>query len=129
MITDEQIWPDPASRPPAAMRQEIRREAELVTAEDIAGYPNLERWYAPYFVAQCRVAHRLETATREQTPDLHRRVAKLERWVGQGGGLIKAIGTAMGQTHRELDDARIKAQCDLDIRLARLTARVKAANA
>jgi hypothetical protein len=113
--TDNDIWPDPAGRPPPALRAEIRRVAQdEVTEQDIESL-NFAPWFSKFYVAQGIVQARRDAAKAEPPPapaadpeelrQLRRRVAKLERMVlGEKAIMLKAIGTALGETHRKIDD-------------------------
>jgi hypothetical protein len=116
--TDNDIWPDPGGRPPRKLRAEIRRAAQTeVTEQDIEGL-SFAPWYAKFYVAQGIVRARMDAAKTEprQAPaadaelqTLRKRVAKLEQGLlTEGGWFVKAVGTAIGEVHRELED-RIKA--------------------
>jgi hypothetical protein len=121
--TDNDIWPDPAGRPPCELRAEIRRVAQdEVAFEDVeASGLTFAPWFSRFYLAQGIVQARLDAAkTARPTPppapatdpeelrQLRRRVAKLERMVlGEKAILLKAVGTVLGETHGELED-RIK---------------------
>ena len=120
--TDNDVWPDARERPPLAMREEIRRIARIeVTEEDIESL-GFVPWYAKFYVAEQRVRARMDAAKAalpappsapaadpEELQQLRRRVAKLERMVlGKNAVLLKAVGTAIGRSRREIED-RVKA--------------------
>jgi hypothetical protein len=117
--TDNDIWPDPAGRPPLAMREEIRRVAQNeVTEEDIESL-SFAPWYAKFYVAQGIVRARMDVARTEPSPapaldpgelqQIRRRLAKLERMViGENATLLKAVGTVLGEAHGEIEQ-RLKA--------------------
>jgi hypothetical protein len=107
---DHDIWPDPADRPPPAMREEIRRIArDEVTAEDVeASGLTFAPWFCRFYLAQGIVRARMDTAKTEprQAPAaepaelqaLRKRIAKLEQGLlTEGGWFVKAVGTAIGE--------------------------------
>jgi hypothetical protein len=114
--TDNDIWPDPGGRPPPVMRKEIRRVAQdEITVKDVqASGLTFAPWFSRFYLAQGIVRARMDAAKAEPSPalaaaeelrQLRRRVAKLERMVlGEKAIMLKAIGTALGETHREIDD-------------------------
>jgi hypothetical protein len=119
---DSDVWPSAAERPPPEQRAEIRRVAQdEVTEQDIESL-SFAPWYAKFYVAQGIVRARMDATKMEpkveprQAPaaepaelqQLRRRVTKLERMVlGENAILLKAVGTALGETHAELE-GRIK---------------------
>jgi hypothetical protein len=119
--TDSDIWPDPAGRPPPAMREEIRRVAQdEITFEDIeASGLTLAPWFCRFYLAQGLVRARMDAVKTEPPPasaadpeelrQLRRRIVKLEKGLlTENGWFVKAVGTAIGEVHGELE-GRIKA--------------------
>jgi hypothetical protein len=119
--TDNDVWPDPAERPPLAMRAEIRRVAkDEITFEDVeASGLTFAPWFCRFYLAQGIVRARMDAAKAEPRPapasepaelrQLRRRVAKLEKGLlTENGWFVKAVGQAIGEVHGELED-RIKA--------------------
>jgi hypothetical protein len=115
---DHDIWPNLADRPPPAMREQIRQVAQdEVTEQDIEGL-TFAPWYAKFYVAEGRVRARMDAAKvalpppppvpsvdPEELQRLRRRVAKLEQGLlTKGGWFVKAVGQAIGEVHRQIDD-------------------------
>jgi hypothetical protein len=117
---DHDIWPDPADRPPPAMREEIRRIArDEVTAEDVeASGLTFAPWFCRFYLAQGIVRARMDAAKTEPKVEprpapasefaelqaLRKRIAKLEQGLlTENGWFIKAVGTALGEVHGELE--------------------------
>jgi hypothetical protein len=88
--------------PPAPIRAEIRREAKKVTLEEIER-TGLAGWYAPFFIAQERVAARSQMAKSleaQRIDQLERRIRQLEatraRDARNANGNFSDIGKQFG---------------------------------
>jgi hypothetical protein len=104
--TDEDVWPV-SSRPPPAVPEGIRRVAlEEISAADVAECGcHFAPWYTPYFLAEQRVAARMQHAQtleaqrlaqlRRDNDALQARVARLEALTAPEGPLIKGVADAL----------------------------------